>query len=216
MDMMSSNVGDLQLVSNQQIIEPVRKWTEAHSVRGKDDVGEDRRVRRTRKRLHQALIDLVLEKGYHQVTVQDLTDRADVGRSTFYLHYGTKDDLLVGLLDRLVDDIGGDLDMEPSGAFPGGFSALAVFRHVAANAHIFKALIGNGGIDLVERAALDLFTQRARSVLDPSDGSEIPDEIRAAFLAGSLMALVAWWVENDLSHPPETMASAFNEMTSRR
>jgi AcrR family transcriptional regulator len=179
-------------------------------------VGEDRRVRRTRERLHQALIDLILEKGYHQVTVQNLTERADVGRSTFYSHYETKDDLLVGLLDRLVEDIDVDLDTEPNGGFPGGFSALAVFRHVAANAHIFKALIGNGGIDLVERAALDLLTERARSALGPAEGTRIPDDIRAAFLAGSLMALVAWWVENDLSHPPESMASAFNEMTSLR
>jgi len=177
-------------------------------------VGEDRRVRRTRERLHQALIDLVLEKGYHQLTVQDLADRADVGRSTFYSHYATKEDLLVGLLDRLVEDIEGDLDTEPTGGFPSGFSALAVFQHVAANAPIFKALIGNGGIDLVERAALDLLTERARSASDPLDGTGIPDEIRAAFLAGSLLALVAWWVEKDLSHPPEIMASAFNRMTS--
>lgn len=173
-------------------------------------MSEDRRVRRTRERLHHALMELVLEKGYHQVTVQDLTDRADVGRSTFYSHYATKDDLLVGLLDHLVDDIEGDLETEPSGGFP----ALAVFRHVAANADMFKALIGHGGIDLVEKAALDLLTERARSARWPQGGTRIPDDIRAAFLAGSLMALVAWWLENDMSHPAETMAHAFNELTS--
>ena len=172
-------------------------------------MSEDRRVRRTRERLHQALIDLVIEKGYHQITVQDLTDRADVGRSTFYSHYETKDDLLVGLLDHLVDDIEGGLDTEPNGGFP----RLAVFQHVAANAPIFKALIGNGGIDLVEKAALDLLTARARSAALPG-GTRIPDDIRAAFLAGSLMALVAWWVENDMPHSPEIMAAAFDEMTS--
>lgn len=159
-------------------------------------------------------MELVVEKGYHQITVQELADRADVGRSTFYSHYETKDALLVGLLDRLVKDIEGELDTEPSGGFPGDFSAMAVFRHVAANAHIFKALIGRGGIDLVERAALELLTERAKSALKPADGTRIPDDIRAAFLAGSLMALVAWWVENDMPHPPETMANAFNEMTS--
>lgn len=174
---------------------------------------EDRRVRRTRARLHQALMDLVVEKGFDRITIQDLTDRADVGRSTFYSHYETKNDLLIGLLDHLVEDIEGHLDT-PSDGFPGGFSALAVFQHVAANAQIFRALIGRGGIDLVERAALDLLTERARSSLGQPENTAIPDEIRAAFLAGSLMALVVWWVDNDMAYPPEVMADAFDELTS--
>lgn len=56
----------------------------------------DRRVRRTRRALHQALIGLMLERGYARITVQDILDRADVGRSTFYAHFRNKDDLLVG------------------------------------------------------------------------------------------------------------------------
>ncbi|MBO0803611.1 MAG: TetR/AcrR family transcriptional regulator [Nocardiopsaceae bacterium] len=57
--------------------------------------GTDRRVRRTRALLHQALIELILEKGYGRITVQDILDRADVGRSTFYSHYRDKDALLL-------------------------------------------------------------------------------------------------------------------------
>lgn len=55
----------------------------------------DRRVRKTRDLLHRALMDLAIERGYDRVTVQDILDRADVGRSTFYAHYKNKDDLLV-------------------------------------------------------------------------------------------------------------------------
>src|SRR6202012_5392571 len=54
----------------------------------------DRRVRRTRDLLHRALLDLIAEKGYPHITVQDILDRADVGRSTFYTHYRDKEDLL--------------------------------------------------------------------------------------------------------------------------
>ncbi|MEZ7237505.1 TetR/AcrR family transcriptional regulator [Rhodococcus sp. GXMU-t2271] len=56
---------------------------------------QDRRVRRTRTELHRALIELLTEKGYDRVSVQDILDRADVGRSTFYHHFRDKDDLLV-------------------------------------------------------------------------------------------------------------------------
>lgn len=55
----------------------------------------DRRVRRTRAALHRALIELMIERGYDRFTVQDILDRADIGRSTFYAHFRGKDDLLV-------------------------------------------------------------------------------------------------------------------------
>ena len=55
----------------------------------------DRRVRKTRQLLREALMELTLERGYDHVTIQDILDRADVGRSTFYAHYHDKDDLLV-------------------------------------------------------------------------------------------------------------------------
>jgi AcrR family transcriptional regulator len=55
----------------------------------------DRRVLRTRATLHRALIELMIERGYDRVTVQDILDRANIGRSTFYAHYRGKDDLLV-------------------------------------------------------------------------------------------------------------------------
>ena len=61
----------------------------------------DRRVQRTRDVLHQALISLMIEKGYEVITVQDIIDRANVGRSTFYAHYVGKQDLLLSGLKNL-------------------------------------------------------------------------------------------------------------------
>src|SRR5690242_10979296 len=61
----------------------------------------DRRVNRTRRALKDALTDLILEKGYERVTVGDVLERADVGRSTFYAHFVDKDDLLMAILADL-------------------------------------------------------------------------------------------------------------------
>src|SRR4030067_3389625 len=61
----------------------------------------DRRVQKTRKLLQDALIELVAEKGYESVTVQEILDKANVGRSTFYAHFQDKDQLLHSILDRL-------------------------------------------------------------------------------------------------------------------
>src|SRR5437870_7897295 len=62
----------------------------------------DRRVQRTRELLHKALIDLISERGYGAITIQDIVDRANVGRTTFYLHYSSKDDLFMSCHEAIV------------------------------------------------------------------------------------------------------------------
>ena len=69
----------------------------------------DRRVARSRRALKEALTDLILERGYEAVTVQDVIDRADVGRSTFYAHFLDKDDLL----DLILDEAYGQIPLPP-------------------------------------------------------------------------------------------------------
>src|SRR5687767_3562998 len=80
---------------NEQIGCGVPYRTEGEKVSG------DRRVRRTRRLVQQALVELILEKGYDAVTVTDIIDRADVGRSTFYAHFTDKQDVLFSNLDEL-------------------------------------------------------------------------------------------------------------------
>ena len=64
----------------------------------------DRRVRRTRERLQQALIELIGDRGYDAVTIQQIVDRANVGRTTFYAHYGSKDDLFMSCHEAIVSE----------------------------------------------------------------------------------------------------------------
>src|SRR3954466_12612335 len=66
---------------------------------------EDRRIQRTRQLLLQALFSLIQEKGFDAVTVQDIIDRADIGRSTFYVHFVDKEDLLVQAMDPFSADL---------------------------------------------------------------------------------------------------------------
>lgn len=178
---------------------------------------EDRRVRRTKQRLHEALMSLIVEKGYDKTTVQDLIDRADVGRSTFYAHYETKDDLLVSGLDRLTDDLELHMTDEASAA-DAILPSLGFFRHVANNHKLFNAMIGSRGIELVHRTALDLLTKRARFAIDrrseAGEKANLPPDARAAFAAGSLMSFFAWWLDNNMPYPPEEMAEMFQQMTA--
>src|SRR5262245_57855262 len=94
---------------NQQTPAFVRFRTRPGNCSGNQSAMEvervDRRVRRTRRLLREALLSLTLEKGYDQVTVQEVLDRADVGRATFYAHFTDKDDLLISGLLELRDSL---------------------------------------------------------------------------------------------------------------
>ena len=128
---------------------------------GRDEVGRrpDRRVGKTRKALKEALTDLILEKGYESVTVQDVIDRADVGRSTFYAHFVDKDDLLMAIL----------ADLEMPGLDPTSWKpddpafgwTLALFRHFGSGKRLFKAVAG-GQSGSLARARDDAATRGAR------------------------------------------------------
>lgn len=98
----------------------------------------DRRIRRTRRSLHEALIALVLERGYESVTVQDIIDRADVGRSTFYAHFRDKEALLLSSFDDLRADLRRDLDATADLTQP----SAALFSHAYRHRTVYRALCG--------------------------------------------------------------------------
>ncbi len=175
----------------------------------------DRRVRRTKQRLNDALESLIIEKGYDKITVQDLIDRADVGRSTFYAHYETKDDLLVSWTELAADM---ELHMAQEQTDAGSIMpSLALFRHLAEYHHLYKAMIGGRGIDIVNEMIHGMLLRHATSELerrpDANDQTTIPIEVRAGFLASSLLALLTWWLDNDMPYPPESINEMYQELT---
>src|SRR5213083_3229079 len=98
----------------------------------------DRRVQRTRKLLQDALVSLIMEKGYEAATVQDIIDRANVGRATFYAHFADKETLLSSRLEDLRH-----LLLERQRQTPAlGFS-LAMLEHAYAHLRLYQAIIGH-------------------------------------------------------------------------
>src|SRR5688500_6236743 len=92
----------LSMNSERSTLNPpdaVRYWTPGGEMT--ENARLDRRVRKTRDAIRQALIDLMTEKGYEAVTVADIIGRADIGRSTFYTHFTDKQQVLNASLDEL-------------------------------------------------------------------------------------------------------------------
>src|SRR5689334_9313169 len=108
----------------------------------------DRRVARTQGALHQALLSLILEKGYEAISVENICERANIGRSTFYAHFTSKDDLkrsgLGHLRRELLERHRRASASMPAGIRPIRFS-LPMFEHARNHAHLYRALVGSKG-----------------------------------------------------------------------
>jgi AcrR family transcriptional regulator len=132
----------------------------------------DRRVARTRGLLHQALIALILRKGYEAITVADICEAADVGRSTFYAHYAGKEDLMRGGLARLREalvDRHADGASEPAGAHRRnlGFS-LPMFEHARDHLELYRAHVGDRGGAIAMDAIRRILSDAVRAELAPA------------------------------------------------
>src|SRR5262245_13468525 len=113
----------------------------------------DRRIQRTQELLREAMMELVAERGYEQTTVQDILDRANLGRSTFYSHFRDKDELLVSGLNHVMKEFDDyDSKMKPSKAGSVGrhSPALHILKHAAENHRLYRALIGKRGGEIVQ------------------------------------------------------------------
>jgi AcrR family transcriptional regulator len=173
----------------------------------------DRRILRTRKMLWEALIALIEEKEYSEITIQDIADRANVNRVTFYLHYRDKQDLLEKSVDVIFTDLtskitplSGEnfrLDIPPQGM-------VLVYQFIAENAAFYRIILGKNGIPFLVNRLRNFLAEIAMQRLQPLAAQDqlrrIPIEVVAQYAAGSIIALISWWLENDLPIAPEEFA----------
>jgi len=175
----------------------------------------DRRSRRTRRLLAEALISLLPEKRYDRITVQDIIDRADVGRSTFYAHYRDKEDLLISEFTRVLDvlmqhdspDEAGSQQVLPS---------LGLFRHIQEQHQLYKSLVRGRGVDFLFNAGHQHLSatmeRRLAALAVDADQLAVPLPILAEYLAGTLITLLRWWLDRDMPYTPERMHAIFEEL----
>ena len=172
---------------------------------------QDRRSQRTRHLLSAALVELIREKDYSSITVGDIIERANVGRSTFYAHYRDKDALFVGEMDRVIEVLSHRVPSQEESPF---FPSLGLFRHVGEEYELYKALLWTPGIDLMIKHMQKSLSQRVEQGLQKSGKDlEVPIPILASFLVGSFLTLLKWWLENKMVYSPEEMDEIFKKLT---
>jgi AcrR family transcriptional regulator len=159
----------------------------------------DRRVQRSRRRLHEALVALILERGWDRVTVQAVCDRARVGRSTFYVHFADKEELLVGGLDHVRDDLRRQQRAARTSR-PFGF-VRGLIEHADGSRRLFRAVIGKRSGLAVQRRFREIVRELMLEELR-DQGVAAPSLAAASrFLSGALVELLFGWVEGPSDTP---------------
>jgi AcrR family transcriptional regulator len=179
----------------------------------------DRRVRRTRKLLHDAFISLVIEKGYEKTTIQDILDRADVGRSTFYVHYRDKEALLTANFDAMQEQLERELDqIAATGAVDVALPAALLFEHAYRNQRMYRAMCGRQGGELVQRHLRRLIGDVLRKRLRPQlqqVGAEVPADVAAEFYTSAALGLLVWWIDKDFCGDDLWMTGLYRTLAVR-
>lgn len=185
----------------------------------------DRRVRRTRHALQKALISLILEKGYDAVTIEEITDRADLGRTTFYLHFKDKEDLFMYAIDTICEDfIEKHEKLLTLIDTPASLKNVQlnlderilyhIFTHARKNADLYRVMLRGEGSAKASRRFSSIIKEETSNRLANMQGlsSKVPLEIFAAFFAGTLIELVTWWLEENEPYTIEDMVKYFQQM----
>lgn len=180
----------------------------------------ERRKLRTRNSLKEATLELVLEKGYDEVTIQDIVDRADLGRGTFYFHYRDKQDIL---WDIIQDGLGasmeeGDRRAAQEDDRTGYIGYLVTFETAAKHQDLYRVMLGSQGSALVTQRVADYLAAAMQQGIEAGvylNQFELPSEILAQYAVGALMRLTLWWLETPNDFTPRQMADIVFELIHR-
>ncbi len=175
----------------------------------------DARVRRTRSQLGTALLNLIIEKPFNDVTVQDILERSGVGRSTFYLHYRDKDDLLVSQLEMFLETISNALSDRKDKSHR-VVPVAELFAHIGNQNKLYRVLSDSGHLrDFFELAEGSFARGIERRLNESGRLPDIPPRERAArasALSGSLLSLLRWWLDRGEKESPQHMDQMFHRM----
>lgn len=169
---------------------------------------QDRRVRRTQQLLAKALIALTLEKGYEAVSIRDITERADIGYATFFRHYHDKDELLKEVLNVVLTELTELLSAAPPTTDPGTIGKL-LFQYVQGQSEVMSVLVARPALlhNIVETVTQNITHERVAL-----PGSLVPIEIAAHHIVTSSIALIQWWLDQQMPYPPEQMGVIYYEL----
>jgi len=169
-----------------------------------------RRVARTKAAIEDAFVALVLERGYDRVAVEDITDRADLARATFYAHYPNKEAVQFSVFNRLTEDL-----VQRLGAQGGPWNVVhrdvisAAYEHAAEMPDLYRACLSDARTRQAHLATLSRYAERNFRDRLAALGKQprVPVPVMARAFVGAHVAILEAWLAGELEGDVEELAS---------
>jgi AcrR family transcriptional regulator len=176
---------------------------------------QDRRSLRTQQALMDALLALLAVKHYDEISINDIIERANVGRSTFYAHFQAKDDLLKCSFERVLDMVIHQINFDEAGQGL-RLDTTPLFRHAKGHYEIYRTLVWGSGFDLLTMGGHSALSAKFResftALFSGKPEPSIPLAVLSYSMAGTLLILLKWWLDNKMPYSPEYMDEIFQRI----
>jgi AcrR family transcriptional regulator len=177
----------------------------------------DRRASRTRRALSEALVALILEKRFDAITVQDVIDRADVSRSTFYAHFRDKEDLFLSGWERVLEGFASHVAWEQVGTAR-FVPVKELFLHLQDFHRFYRALVRSRKTDLIYKTGIDYFSKYVEESLTSWLADKprpcVPVPVLSNYLANAMLGLLRWWLDQNMPYTAERMDEMFHQLVA--
>lgn len=174
---------------------------------------EDRRVTRTKNYMRNAILDLIAERGeYNSIQINEIADKADVARSTFYLHYADKDELLYDALNYDFQNFMNEIREHHQLEFA-PLNLINILTYVNEHPRYFQVVLNTVGTTKAFDQTRKTFEELLVGWIDFSvfDAS-IPTNMITYHISGTIMNMIKWWLETENDYSPEEMRDYIFEL----
>ena len=166
----------------------------------------DRRVVKSQEAIKKAILELMTEKNFEDITIRDISDRANVNRGTIYLHYMDKYDLLDKIIEEHINNLRELCHAASEMSFQEG--NYVWFEYFADNHLFFSTMLNTKSAAYFRSRFLDLVIQEYKVEVDVTEGKnqDLNKEVVLQFLGAAVVGAVEWWFRNGMPIPARAMA----------
>jgi AcrR family transcriptional regulator len=176
----------------------------------------DRRILKTQESLKKAVIELMTEKSFDDITIQDIADRANINRGTIYLHYQDKYDLLDKLIEAHMNELG---EMDSWACEMDWIDALVpYFEYFEKNYLFFSTMLASKGAPSSFRTRLlASIIEGFKGEIDRESGrnTDLNEEIMLQYAGIAYVGVIEWWIRDGMPYPPRVMAKQVGVLLER-
>jgi AcrR family transcriptional regulator len=182
---------------------------------------DDRRIQRTRKLLRESMLQLILERGYDDISIQDVTDKANLGRATFYLHYREKDDLLADVMQLQFEEF---VSVAPPVISPKTKTVdpkriQQLFDFAESRYDLFRIMMIGKGSMVASRYLQQAIRDGYKRDIDRMQEQygivpNISRDFIENYYAGALISIIFWWLDNDTPFTSAEMAEMYMKVST--